>query len=501
MRKLIVTILLLFVNIIVFGQNNYENIITGSVFKDEVKWSRVIFSESDGNDGVVLVRTVQKKASKPADSYLVEHYGADLKLIKRSKIDNASSNIVIDNGIINIILFDEKNKASGYEFSVLSAPISSMDFKKKSLCSVGKEEKLGVALYAMPKSYDPAAFGTVFFSENKNFIALSFDIKNDDVATHKIVVFNKKFEKVKEYLFKKNIKDDFFVFQNVSLNDIDGTVYLLGKIFENNSRATKKDDKINYHFESYKLNDKDYETIVLKNDNNLIKSLNSVTKNNKLSYVGLYGKNKESKSSGVCRYLINIEKFELLNSSFNKFSNQFIIDKYGKSSDKELKDILLSNAYMEDNGDIIITGEEYYVEYGKDYPIYCFDDIISAKIDNKGKLIWARNINKNQKAVLPSYTSYVSVYTNNKIYFFFNASRKIKESKNGSVEFLKFKSDDSAIYSVSIDENGKTNHKNIYQNKDSDVLFHFNNFVTTKEDNIILFGNYGTEKQLIKIEK
>jgi len=495
MRKLIITSIVLFIGFIALGQNDYENIIEGSVFKDKTKWSSVIFSEDDGNGGLILVRTFHV-ARRHAEAYYIEHYSKDLKLIKRAKVDNVSSNIIIDNGIINMIDFNTKTK--GYEFNLISSPINTLKFKKKKLCSIGKDDKLGVSLFAVTKSHDSGSFGTVSFSENKNYFTLSFDIKNEDVATHKIFVYNKQFEKVNDYTFKKNIKDNLFDFESVNVDDTDGSVFLLGKVFENNSRASKIDDKINYHFELYKLTNSGQEKIILNTDNNFIEKLKPVSKGNKLSYVGFYGKNKKKKTSGVCRFDINTEKFELINKSFNKFSDQFIIDKYGKISDKESKDLFLDDVHMLDNGDVIITGEEYYITTSEKKIIPHYNDIVSIKIDDKGKLIWARNINKKQIGSI--YTSYGSIVKNGNLLLLFNASNKVKELKNEEVEFKKFKRGNSAIYCVSIDENGNLNHKIIYEKKKSKILFQFRHMIIDDEENIILLGVNNLEKQLMKIK-
>jgi len=284
------------------------------------------------------------------------------------------------------------------------------------------------------------------------------------------------------------------------VDDTDGSVFLLGKVFENNSRASKIDDKINYHFELYKLTNSGKEKVILNTNNNFIDKLKPVSKGNNLSYVGFYGKNKKKKSSGVCRFDINAEKFELNKESFNKFSDQFIMDKYGKISDKEPKDLFLDDVYMLDNGDVIITGEEYFTTVdGKNNIIYHYDDIVSIRIDSKGKLIWARNINKKQRGI--TYVSYGSMIKEDKVYLFFNASNKIKELNNNGVEFKKYKRGNSAIYCVTVDKNGELNHKNIYENQKSKILFQLMDMIIDDEENILLFGDNNLEKQLIKIKR
>jgi hypothetical protein len=506
MRKLLITSIILFTSILTFGQNEFDNIIEGPVFKDQTNWTQIVSSEDDGNGGLVIVRTFHVHSRSNAEAYYIEHYDSDLKLTNRVKIDNASSNIVIDNGVINMIMFGLDKATNAYEFNLLSSSIESMKFEKKHLCSSGEDQKLSMSLYASSKTYDPNSFGTVYFSENKNYSALIFDIKNEEEATHKVFVFNKKFEQVKEYTFKKNIPDVFFDFQSVNVDDTDGSILLLGKVFENNTRKLIKDDKVNYHYELFKLTNNGQEKVDLQTNNNFVKSLVPVRKGNNLSYVGFYGKDKEEKSNGVCRFDINIKNLSIEKSSFAPFSDDFIIEKLGKKSDKGLKDLNINTGYMQDNGNIILAAEEQLDKYGQHTGItYLYDDIISIKMNNNGELTWAKNIIKEQADTYfdvanTVHASYGSVFKNDKLYYFFNASPKIKESKKGVVEFGEFKRDKSAIYCVILDENGKSNYKKIYEDKDLDILFHTEDNIIDAEGNIIIFGDSGEQKRFLKIK-
>ena len=53
-------------------------------------------------------------------------------------------------------------------------------------------------------------------------------------------VFNTNFEKVIEQLIVTDIEDKYFEYNDITVDDTDGTVYFLGKSFENKTRKSKK---------------------------------------------------------------------------------------------------------------------------------------------------------------------------------------------------------------------------------------------------------------------
>ena len=282
--------------------------------------------------------------------------------------------------------------------------------------------------------YDGNHSGKVVMSKNDNYFVINFDINNKDKETHKIFVYNNNFEKVFEQRIEKNIKDKYFDCNSIDIDDENGTVYFLGKSFENKSRRTKKKGKANYHFELFKVDAKGLKNISFKHADKFISSLELVKTNNRLACVGFYGKKDESKINGACLFNLNPESLKMETTKFNPFTETFLTDKYGnskrkkkKSKKKGLKNIDFKSVFVLDNGDININAEEYSITTHsqmtsgggmRTYTVYHFDDIISLKMNKDGDLLWARNINKRQVGLANS--SYTSIPVGDDSYFFIN---------------------------------------------------------------------------------
>ncbi len=518
MKQFFIAGLFLLLALNAFGQNENINVVKSSIFKDKKKHSSLAFSEDDGNGGVVTLRTYYGGFIPKLKGYYIEHFDKNLNLIKETELEvdkNYIKGILIDEGVVKLIEYNHNKKADKYEFNILSASLKDLDFKREELFALGEEEikkYFGVVLGLFfinngMNQMDSNALGDVSFSQNKNFIAFNFDIKNKDEETHRIFVYNRKFERVNEYEFKKDIKDRLFDYENVDVDDNDGSVYLLGKVFENKSRSTKKKGKANYHYELYKLNDEGQIKVSFRADDNFVGSLTTIRSNNKLSCVGFYGEKKDWRYKGVCRFDMNPETLEIEKKNFNAFSEQFILDKYGKKKEKELRNISYRGIFVQENGAIIMNAEEFFVTtHTYSSPnggfntrtIFHYNDIISTKMDANGKLVWARNINKAQTGT--TFSSYTSTIDGDNVHFFINCSDKIKKLRNDRILFKQTKAKKSNLYAITIDGNGDFDYRSIVDDKDSEVTFFVNNGILSNEGKDIIFmGRKKKKKQLIKV--
>jgi hypothetical protein len=131
---------------------------------------------------------------------------------------------------------------------------------------------------------------------------------------------------------------------------------------------------------------------------------------------------------------------------------------------------------------------------------YSYDDIVIAKLNYDGDMIWARNINKKQSTTDDdtSYLSYTSTVRNDKTYFFINTRDKIKKLKNDRIEFGQIRKNKSNLNVIEVNAAGDLNYQEILDDEQNEVPFMVSKGAVI--DNTVYFlGRKGKDKQLLKI--
>lgn len=131
---------------------------------------------------------------------------------------------------------------------------------------------------------------------------------------------------------------------------------------------------------------------------------------------------------------------------------------------------------------------------------YNYDDIIIAKLNGDGNLLWARNINKKQATMDDdnSFISYTSTFRNGKNYFFINTKDKIKKLKNDRIEFGKIRKNKSNLNIIEVDADGDFEYEEILDDEENVVPFMVAKGVII-DNSVYFLGRRGSEKQLLKV--
>ena len=131
--------------------------------------------------------------------------------------------------------------------------------------------------------------------------------------------------------------------------------------------------------------------------------------------------------------------------------------------------------------------------------IYHYDDIVSAKINPDGEIVWARNINKRQATSgTDAYISYTSTIKGNDTYFFINAGEKVKKLSNDRIQFGQTSTKKSNLNVIKVSPSGDFDYQEILDDKDNEVPFKVSDGAITGES-VIFIGQKGKKKQLLKI--
>lgn len=522
MKKLTLLILLLFT---FNGYAQDVSMVKSEIFKDSKKHSNLSFSLEDDNGGIVTIRSFSGGLIPKLKGYYIQHFDSNLKLLKEIEYEvdnNYIKNAFIKDNQLHLIEFEHDKKADNILFNAVSANLKDLKFNKKEILSFSEDNMqkyFGVVLFPFFISnfsqMDGNHMGEVVMSSGKKFFVINFDFNDKEKETHKIFVFNNNFEKVYEQLITKNIKDKFFEYNSIDVDDEDGTVYFLGKVFENNSRKSKKKGKTNYHFELVKADVNGQKTTSFKNPDKFISSLELIKSGDRLACVGFYGQIDEGRYNGICLFNLDPENLDLKKKKFTPFSDEFMTDKYGNKENKKerkkekgVRNIDFKGVYLMANGDIVINAEEFYITTHTSmssngnmttYTIYHFNDIMSAKLDEEGNLKWARNINKAQTGF--SNSSYTSIPVGESTYFFINCSDNIKKISADRIAFKQTKAKKSNLYMIVIDKDGQFDFKKLIDDKDSKVYYKVNDGISNiKNQTVILPGKKKKNTRILKIK-
>jgi len=523
MKKTLFAILFLTVSFFSFSQE-FE-IVQSEIFKDKKKNSALAFTLDDSNGGIITIRKYFGGIAK-LKGYYIQHFDKNLKLIneydyivKKNRIEGA----YIKNNKLHLIEFNPNKEKESITYSVKTSNVGEFNFESKELLKLSKDnikEYFGIVVFPFfinngIKQADKNHLGEVVMSEKNNFFAINFDIKNKDQETHKIFVYNDNLNLVYDKFITKDIKDRYFDYKNIEISDEDGTVFFLGKSFEGESRKKKKKGKTNYHFELTKINKHDQKTISFKEPEKFIGTLSLVKKNNQLSCIGFYGDQNESKYNGVAVYKLNTKSLNVKTKKFNPFSQKFMTEKYGdnearkeRRSKKGLLNIDFRSIEIIENGDLVVNAEEYYVTTHTasngnggfyTYYVYHFDDIISLRINTKGDLVWAKNINKAQTGFKNS--SFTPISLGETTSLFINCADKIKKKDDGRIIFGATTAKKSNLYCIKVNNDGSMDYEKLIDDKDSKVFYKVSNgIVTDKKDEIIFLGKKKKDSQILKIK-
>jgi len=514
MKQKIFLLTTLLLSVISFAQDIPVQVKKSKVFKDEYKHSSIVLTEDDGNGGIIMVRSYYGGTFSSGAGYYFEHYDSDLNLIKEYEYElsklklfshNSAMGVIMNEQMVHIIGFEYQKSEKAFVCSALSANITDFNFTRSELFRISSEEikKFGFFSY---NQYDGDSGASMIINEDKTAFAITVDIADKNSETHKVYLFDTALNKNLDHTFKRNIKDKKFRYENIDVSKDGKSLYLLGKVYTNEAKKKKEGGK--YQYELTRITSDSEKTQVFDTNDNFAGSLKTIVLDNRLACVGLYSEYHDARYKGICYFELDPETLDIKTSKFNPFTEQFLIDKYGKNKQKELALLCFRNIIVTENQDIIFNAEEFYTlmhtNRGPNGIItytytYHYDDIVSAKLNSSGEMVWARNINKRQSTSGDeSYISYTSTAKGGDAYFFINTKDKIKKLKNDRIQFGQTTKGRSNLNIIRINEKGDFDYSEVLNDKDNEVPFMVA-YGVASGDSVFFLGRQGKKKQILKL--
>ena len=498
-----------------FAQEIPVQIVKSELFKDEYKNSSIVLVEDDGSGGVVIIRSYYGGMFSSGLGYYFEHYDANLKLIKEYEYEVKQKKgdkktygyilgIIMNNQQINMIeyVYDKTEKA--FICNSLTSNISDFNFTSKELFRIGSEQVQKGGWFST-SGYDNDSGASMIINEDKTAFAVTVDIKDKDAETHKIFLFDNALNKKIDHTFKRDIKDKKFVYENIDVSKDGNTLYLLGKV--RTEEVKKKKDGGRYQYELTRITNDSEKTQVFDTDDHFAASLKTIVFQDRLTCIGFYSDRNDNRYKGISYFELDPVTLDIRKSKFNPFTEQFMIDKYGKDKDKELKNLSFRKIIILSNGDIVFNAEEFYIitnyvttpNGSYTTTTYHYDDIVTARIAATGDIVWARNINKRQATGGDSsYISYTSTAKDNNAYFFINTGEKVKKLSNDRIQFGQTSTKHSNLNVIRVNQNGDFDYTELLDDKENEVPFMVSDGAISG-NSVFFIGRKGKKKQLLKI--
>ncbi|HCQ12752.1 hypothetical protein [Flavobacterium sp.] len=525
-----------------FAQNVPIKTHKSTLFEDDFKKSILVLGEKTQENEIILVRSYKASAISPLNGFYIEKYDANLKLVKEFELKmkhplSEKNNLVLGvfyaNKKVNIIeiYFDLKEKTYICRNNIVD---DNFNLTTKELFRITKEKMKELGSFNLQQKFFEAGnknlpdvnsgnfntstdrflsfslFGnstkprvyssdiSIVINENRTSYSIILDYKNAEQEGFLLYLFNAESEQLffKEELIQSKEKN--YILQNFQVSEDGKSVYILAKNYNN------KVKKLKYSFELSQISASETKIKTIEIEDKFIKSLKLNFYNNSIYCIGFYSEKSYEDNDGLCFFKFNKANLESEKVKFSKFTNQFIQDKFGKETDKDIKDLKIKTILFE-NDAIILNAEEEY-EYTNNSPnsngavTYVFNDIVSVKLNTDGDLIWSRNINKKQSYTYSddSYISYFSTIKNGSSYVFINASEKIKELKNERVEFKDVNPNKANLYLLTIDSSGNFTYQLLLNEDQIEVPFSVSKGILI-DNSCYFMGRKGKKKQLLKV--
>jgi len=510
-RKIFFT--LLFMGAVTLGKAQEPSVkyTLGSDYSDRYKYSTILSINSSDSDQTVIVRTYYGGMPLRPKGHLVEMYDADLNLVAEYNNRYAGQHMVdgfIKNGQLYLLELKYNLEAQAYQYVVHQSPLIEFNFTEKKLLSIPSKEVINpLAVNKYNRSFGNGFSTAVHFNKAKSAFVITVQHRERKNEKYTMFMYGTDLKKHLEYDFTGPTQEKNYAFENVEVSKDYKTVYLMGKAFFKKKRFAATERRFQY--EMVRVNNSGHTTQEFTDAGRYPESLKPLIVGDELMVVGFYADRKDNRYNGLAHFKLNPMSLAIESKKYNAFSDQFMLDKFGRDVDSEVKNLIFKDVHITENKDIIFSAEEYFVSTGEAFDgnssrkvsRYHYNDIVCAKLNASGKMEWARNINKAEitqgDEAYASYTMYVQ---GDDMYFFINSGEHPKMLNNNRILFKQGYSRTPNMFVIQLDGQGEMSYKKLVDDKDVRIPIMVSKpLIDAKNDHILFYAKRGKKKQLVKV--
>ncbi|MEQ8219445.1 MAG: hypothetical protein RH981_14505 [Arenibacter sp.] len=486
----------------------------GEKYNDRYKYSNLLEISDDEMGGSILVRSYYTGIILKPKGYYIEHYNQDLELVSEYNYKLKGLDFVnafVKNGQLNILFLDYNLGKGSYDYVVHRSPLDHFNFTQETILSIPSQqvnEPLDHNYYK--RNFSSGFTTTAFLNEDKTAIAISTHYKKGKDEKHFVYLFNSSLKKLIEYDFSAEIEEKNYAFENMVTSKDLNQVYLVGKAYYKKKRFAATERKFQY--ELLKVAKNGAITQTFDDPGKFSEALKTIIINDKLICVGFYADRKDNRYNGLAYFELDGNSLGIKTKKYNAFSQQFMEDKFGREDDTEIKNLVFKNVSVTKDNSILFNAEEYFVTSsvqqdptGSRVKIerFHYNDIVSAKLNAEGDIIWARNINKSEVTQGDgAYASYSSCAIGDDTYYLISTAAENPQLLSG--ERLVFKqglSRNRNVFMIQLDKEGKISYEKVIDDHEARLPLMVSMPLIDKENsNMLYYAKRGSKKQLVKVE-
>ncbi len=505
--------LLLFVSAFSFlkAQDIAVNYSLGETYSDRYKYSTVLSISGSANNETVIVRTYYGGMPLRPKGHFIEKYDAKMNLVEDYNNKYAGQYMVdgfINKGQLYLLELKYNDNTLAYEYVVHQSSLSNFDFSEKKLLSIpSKEVENPLAISKFNRNFGNGFSTAVHFNKEKSAFAITVQHRQGSDAKYSMFLFEADLKKQLEYDFTAETKEKNYAFENIAVSKDFKTLYFMGKAFFKKKRFSAKERRFQY--ELVRISSDGHQTQQFDDKGRFPESLKPILNNGELLVVGFYADRKDNRYNGLVHFKLNPSSLAIESKKYNPFSEQFMLDKFGRQVNAEIKNLIFKDVFVTASNDLIFSAEEYFVtesensarNTSKKVNRYHYNDIVCAKMNAAGTMVWARNINKAEVTQGDeAYASYTAYGKDNDMYFFINSGENPKKLGKDRIIFKQGFSRNPNMFVIKIDAAGNLGYKKLIDDKEVRLPIMVSKpLINSAINTLVFYAKRGSKKQLVKV--
>lgn len=484
----------------------------GENYSDRYKYSTVLSINGSENNQTVIVRTYYGGMPLRPKGHFIELYDADMNLVEDYNNKYAGQYMVdgfVKNGQLYLLELLYNKKEDAYQYVVHQSPLGAFDFSDKALLSIPSKEVINpLAVNKYNRNFGNGFSTAVHFNKEKSAFAITVHHREGNDQKYHIYLFGTDLKQQMKYDFSDQIQEKNYAFENIEVSKDLQTVYLMGKAFFKKRRFNVKERRFQY--ELVRVTNKGHHIQEFNDTGRFPESLKPVLMGKDLITIGFYADRKDNRYNGLVYYKMDSNTLAIQSKKYNPFSEQFMMDKFGREVDTEIKNLIFKDVYITPKNDIIFSAEEYFVTQGEDIGVggskkvdrYHYNDIVCAKLSATGEMEWARNINKAEVTKGDAaYASYTAYGHGDDMYFFINSGEHPQKMSKERILFKQGYSKNPNMFVIKIGSDGGLSYKKLIDDKEVRLPIMVSKpLIDNATDKLLFYAKRGSKKQLVRVK-